>query len=79
MNKSPDTDIKHQSTDIYFAALPIDELLPYLNSKITDFYDFAFKYKFLDKWKRSYLAYYGMSQSGTDSSKLNQAGVNGKQ
>lgn len=79
MNKSPDTDIKHQSTDIYFAALPIDELLPYLNSKITDFYDFAFKYKFLDKWKRSYLAYYGMSQSGTDSSKLNQAGVNGEE
>lgn len=79
MNNSPDQQINHASSDVYFAALPIDELLPYLNSKITDFYDFAMKYRFLDKWKRSYLAYYGMSQSGTDSSKLNQAGVNGEE
>lgn len=79
MNNSPDLQISNQSSDVYFAALPIDQLLPYLNSKITDFYDFALKYRFLDKWKRSYLAYYGMSQSGTDSSKLNQAGVNGEE
>lgn len=79
MNNSPDLAIKHESSGIYFAALPIEDLLPYLNSKITDFYDFTLKYKFLDKWKRSYLAYYGMSQSGTDTTKLNQAGVNGEE
>lgn len=68
-----------QSDDIYFAALPGDQLIPFLNSKIQDYYDFTLKYRFLDKWKRTYLAYYGMSQSGTDSSKLNQAGTNGEE
>ena len=67
------------SSDVYFAALPINDLMPFLQSKITDYYDFVLKYRFLDKWKRTYLGYYGMSQSGTDSSKLNQAGVNGEE
>lgn len=79
MNNSPDQRINNQSSDVYFAALPVEELLPYLNSKITDYYDYAMKYRFLDKWKRAYLAYYGMSQSGTDTSKLNQAGTNGEE
>lgn len=79
MNKSPDKEITYASSDVYFAAMPIDELIPYLNSKANEFYDFILRYRILDKWKRSYLAYYGMSQSGTDSSKLNQAGTNGEE
>lgn len=79
MNLSPDQQIKHESSKVYFAALPIDDLLPYLNSKVADYYEFALKYRFLDKWKRGYLGYFGMSQSGTDTSKLNQAGTNGEE
>lgn len=78
MNTAPNDPIV-RSEDVYFATLPGQELIPYLNSKITDYYDFTLKYRFLDKWKRSYLGYYGMSQSGTDSSKLNQAGTNGEE
>lgn len=68
-----------RSEDQYFAARPVLDLITYCNSKATEYYDFTLKYRFLDKWKRAYLAYYGMSQSGTDSSKLNQAGVNGEE
>ena len=78
-NQSPDQSIKHSSNLTYFASLPSNELLPHLISKTEDYYAFALKYRFLDKWKRSYLAYYGMSQSGTDSSRLNQAGTNGEE
>lgn len=78
MNTST-TDVRADSTDAYFAAQPAEDLAVYLNSKIQDYYDFILKYRFLDKWKRTYLAYYGMSQSGTDSSKLNQAGTNGEE
>lgn len=78
MNTTP-TDPIVQSEDVYFATLPGDQLIVYLNSKAQEYYDFTLKYRFLDKWKRAYLAYYGMSQSGTDSSKLNQAGTNGEE
>jgi hypothetical protein len=71
--------VVHPSSKQYFASLPTDELLPHLLSKIEDYYAFALKYRFLDKWKRSYMAYYGMSQSGTDTSKLSQAGTNGEE
>lgn len=78
-NKTQANTINPSSQHQYFAALPVDEILPHLMSKIEDYYAFALKYRFLDKWKRSYLAYYGMSQSGTDSSRLNQAGTNGEE
>ncbi len=78
MNTTP-TSPTVQSENVYFATLPVDDLITYLNSKVQDYYDFTLKYRFLDKWKRTYLAYYGMSQSGTDSSKLNQAGTNGEE
>lgn len=71
------TQIKSQ--DVYFATLPLDELITVLNSKSQEYYDFIMRYKFLDKWKRSYLAYYGLSQSGADTSRLNQAGSNGEE
>lgn len=77
MNKTPSAPLSSGQT--YFAALPIDQLLPQLTSKAEEYYAFALKYRFLDKWKRSYLAYYGMSQAGTDTSKLNQAGTNGEE
>lgn len=79
MNKTPGSSINPGQGPQYFAALPTDEILPYLLYKIDDYYAFALKYRFLDKWKRSYLAYYGMSQSGTDTSKLSQAGTNGEE
>ncbi len=78
MNQSPNAPVI-ESDDMYFAAQPVKDLIVYCNSKAKEYYDFTLKYRFLDKWKRTYLAYYGMSQSGTDSSKLNQAGVNGEE
>lgn len=78
MNTSP-TDPIVRSEDIYFACKPTVDLLPYLTSKCQEYYDFTLKYRFLDKWKRAYLAYYGMGQSGTDTTKLNQAGTNGEE
>jgi hypothetical protein len=79
MTNVTSVDPTFRSEDQYFAARPVLDLITYCNSKSTDYYDFVLKYRFLDKWKRTYLAYYGMSQSGTDSSKLNQAGVNGEE
>src|ERR1019366_7118229 len=79
MANKPVQPINYESGQEYFATLPTSELLPHLMSKIEDYYAFALKYRFLDKWKRSYMAYYGMSQAGTDSSKLNQAGTNGEE
>jgi hypothetical protein len=63
----------------YFATLPIDELIPALNSKVSEFYDFVLKYRFLDRWRRTYLAYYGQSQSGSSTDRLNQTGMNGEE
>lgn len=67
------------SSDTYWAALPPVELTRHLTKKIDEYYQFITRYQFLDKWKRSYLAYYGMSEAGLDTSKLNQAGTNGEQ
>lgn len=78
-NKTEFNSIRHQSDHRYFASLPADELLPYLITKIQDYYAFALRYRFMDKWKRTYLAYYGMSQSGTDTSKLSRAGASGEE
>jgi hypothetical protein len=74
-SETPNNEIKNE----YFGAMQGTELIPYLNSKATEYYDFAMRYKFLDRWRRSYLAYYGMSQAGTDTTKLNQAGTNGEE
>ena len=65
--------------DTYWADLPPDELAGKCNSKVQDYYDFIFKFGILDRWRRSYLAYYGFSESGADTSRLNQVGVNGEQ
>lgn len=67
------------SSDTYWGAAPPEELTRYLTRKVNDFYSFCTRYSFLDKWKRAYLAYYGISEAGMDSSKLNQAGVNGEE
>lgn len=67
------------SENVYFANLPVEQLLPVLDGKIKDYYDFAQRYRFTDRWKRTYLAYYGSSMTGTDTSKLNQAGTNGEE
>ena len=68
-----------ESENQYFAALPALDLITFLNSKIQEYYDFTLRYRMLDKWKRTYLAYYGMSMTSSDTSKLNQAGVNGEE
>lgn len=78
-NKMQANTINPGSANVYWASLPPQELLPHLLHKITDYYDFVLKYRFLDKWKRGYLAYYGMSESGTDTSKIHQAGTNGEE
>lgn len=78
-NKTQLSSVNASSGFQYFAALPTQDILPHLMAKIEDYYAFALKYRFLDKWKRSYLAYYGMSQSGTDTSRLSQAGTNGEE
>lgn len=78
-NQTPANSMNTQNQFNYFATLPTLDIVPQLLSKIEDYYAFALKYRFLDKWKRAYLAYYGMSQSGTDSSRLNQAGTNGEE
>lgn len=64
--------------DQYWATLPSDELPSHLLTKINSYYDYCFRYGILDRWKRSYMAYYGLSESGTDTSRLNQAGTNGE-
>lgn len=66
------------STDQYWAALPPNDLTMKLTRKVSDYYDFCMRFGFLSRWQRSYLAYYGYSESGTDSSRLNQAGSNGE-
>lgn len=68
-----------RSEDAYFATQPGADLITYLNGKNQEYYDFTQRYQFLDRWKRTYLGYYGLSQSGTDTTKLNQAGINGEE
>src|ERR1041385_2368469 len=65
--------------ETYWASLPPEDLTRKLTAKVTEYYEFCMRYGFLDKWKRAYLAYYGMAEAGTDASKLNQAGQNGEQ
>lgn len=62
----------------YWGALPPEDLSRHLLRKISDYYNFCSRYGILDRWKRAYLAYYGMAESGTDTSRLNQTGTNGE-
>lgn len=63
--------------DTYFATLESEDLIKHLNQKANDYYDFAARYAFMDRWRRAYLAYYNMSESGIDGSRMSQAGDNG--
>ena len=73
-----DEETNNTSANTYFAALPPDELTRKLTEKIQDYYEFATRYGFLDLWRRGYMAYYGKSGTGTDTSRLSQAGTNGE-
>jgi hypothetical protein len=64
--------------DQYWASLPPLDLTRIATRKVSDYYSFMVRYGFQDKFKRAYLAYYGISEAGMDSSKLNQAGTNGE-
>lgn len=64
--------------DQYWANVPSDDLPRELSRKLNQYYDYCFRYGALDKWKRCYLSYFGISESGTDTSRLNQAGTNGE-
>lgn len=66
------------SNDVYWAAQAPDDLTRSLLTKISEYYDFVTRFQILDKWKRAYLAYYGMSEAGVDGSKLTQGGTNGE-
>jgi len=67
-----------QGGDVYWAAGDPRSLASDCMRAVNSFYLFITRYGILDKWKRAYLAYYGMSESGTDTSKLNQGGLNGE-
>src|ERR1700677_429634 len=79
MKNDNNQSINYSSGNQYFASLPIDELLPFLGSKANEFYEFCLRYRLLDRWKRAYLCYYGMSMTGSDTTKLNQSGMNGEE
>ena len=66
------------SDNIYWASETPENLTRHLLTKIQEYYDFITKYAILDKWKRSYLTYYNLAESGVDGSKLQQAGQNGE-
>ena len=59
--------------DEYWANLPSDELPAELSKKVNNYYDYCSRYGILDRWKRAYTAYYGMSDSGSDTTHLGQA------
>lgn len=65
-------------SDVYWAAEAPKELTRHLLTKIQEYYDFILRYMILDRWRRSYLAYYGMAECGIDGSKMQQAGNNGE-
>lgn len=66
------------ASDQYWATLDSDDLPKALMKKVDGYYEYCMRYGMLDRWKRSYMAYYGMSESGTDTTRLNQAGTNGE-
>jgi hypothetical protein len=77
--KKPKTDQSIQSpSDQYWATLPSDDLPNWLVRKVDAYYEYCSKYGFMDRWRRAYMAYYGMSETGTDTTRLNQAGTNGE-
>lgn len=65
-------------TNTYFANLAPDDLATELSSKIDGYYQFINRYGFLDRWRRSYLTYFGQSEMGASTDRLNQAGQNGE-
>lgn len=66
------------NSDTYWAALPPSDLTIQLVRKVRDYYEFLQRFAMLDRWQRAYLAYYGYSEAGIDSSKLNQVGAAGE-
>ena len=66
------------NSDQYWASLDSDSLPKELMRKIDGYYDYCNRFGVMDRWRRSYMAYYGMSESGTDTTRLNQTGTNGE-
>lgn len=66
------------ASEPYWATLPPDDLAPKLFGKISAFYDYCFRYGILDRWRRCYMAYYGLAEAGTDTTRMSQAGTNGE-
>lgn len=64
--------------DSYFATVSPDDLGSELNTKISQYYDFVNRFQILDRWRRSYQTYFGLSNSGADTSRISQAGSEGE-
>ncbi len=63
-----------EPSEIYFAAKPIDELASTLESKVSDYYTFIQTSGIFQRIRKSYQAYYGLSDRGFYSSGLSTAG-----
>lgn len=66
------------NVDQYWAALPPQDLARKLTRKVQEYYEFCARFGLTDRWRRAYLAYYGISEAGLESSRLNAAGMNGE-
>lgn len=64
--------------DIYWGSEAPEDLVRSCLTKISDYYEFIRKYGMLDRYRRSYLAYYGLSDTNIDGSQMQQAGNNGE-
>lgn len=67
------------TNNTYWATELPDDLAIKCTEKVDEYRDFTLRNGVLDRWKRAYLAYYGLSESGSNTSRLNQAGTNGEQ
>lgn len=67
------------SSDTYWAAAEPGQLSETLNNKVYKYYMFCTRFNFCDRWRRAYLSYYGMAESGANTTQINQGGVNGDQ
>lgn len=62
----------------YFAAKPADELAPEIMDRVSDFYGFIKSSGIFGRIRKSYQAYYGLSDKGFRSSGLSQSGDQGE-
>lgn len=65
-------------SEVYFAAKPIDELVADLQDRVEEFYSFIQSSGVFERVRKSYQAYYGLSEKGFSAHGLGQAGEEGE-